>query len=378
MGAGHFRPMGQDRINSQDAQRREQNREDDGTFGAWASEESAAVLPAAVPHDFDNDGERPDRMNPEQVAEWVGHGQRFDEVPREDGEENQSAARSVTARRVSGEITFESHAADQTAFSGYWVVMDEDGQCQALPDEHFQNRYEPAASDTEDGEVLDGMASPSENPFANPLIQAEGDEDTHPDEHDEQAKEILHDTGIDPNDPRFKMLDEAEGKTRDAHIRAVKQGRTRWFRRLQMLTALGTGRRHVIMQGWRDMRRDTRIRKNLISEEQYWDSVAQDMYRQAEMLHHDALDEPAPESSAAASEFLDASMGPEPQPDPGVGIDLSPPPPPRLDDHASPDTDPVIGTSDPPETDMGREAGPFDSVPSEVSTDDAAPDTKRR
>lgn len=302
--------MGQENINQADLQRREANRQDDGKWGAWASGESGAELPPVTvnPPSLEEAEVESQQMDAEEIAEWASAGHRFD-----------TGGDGVTARQAAGEITFDTEHGEFTAQRGDWVVMNGGGECFVVDDQTFQDGYsfdgeEGADPATLTGTVTDGVSVPIESPYANELLEVDLGDDAHPDDYDDRAQEIFGETGIDPNDPRFKMLNEAEGKSRDAHIRAVRQGRTRWLRRVQMLTAIGTGNRNRIFQAWRDMRRDTQIRKNLISEEQYWDSVADDMQRQAEMVATASLDEKAaPEVDPGA---LDGGMGPQPQPDP--------------------------------------------------------------
>lgn len=304
--------MGQEKISHEDIQRRDSNRQDDGKWGAWASGESAAELlpPHVEPPSLDEIVAESKHMDADEIAEWTEQGHRFE-----------TGGASVRARQAPGEITFTTDHGDFMARPGGWVVMNADGDCITVDDESFREQYQFADHQGADpttltGTVSDGVEVPVERTYANDLLEIDLGQDAHPDEYDQRGQEIFDETGIDPDDPRFKAMDEAEGNSRDAHIRAVKQGRTRWLRRAQMLTALGTGNRLRIFQAWRDMRRDTRIRKNLMSEEQYWGSVAHDMQRQAEMVQTATLDKKGTAGAAAGDFIIDGGPGPQRQPDP--------------------------------------------------------------
>lgn len=281
--------MEQDRISQDDAQRRDSHRRVDGTWGPWASGESGVELTAVDVRPVTDESFRTPavELSEQQAAEWADEGHRFD-----------TGGEGVTARQSTGEITFENEHGQFAADRGDWVVANDRGECFVVDDETFQRDYQHAGDEGADletmtGTVTDGMATPEAAPFANTLLTERLGEDVHPDQTSSRSKEIFDETGIDPDDPRFKMASEAKGKSRDAHIRAIRQGRTRWLRRAQMLTALGTGKRQRILQSWSDMRRDSRVRKNLISEEQYWQSIAGDMHRQAEMLESAEREEQA-------------------------------------------------------------------------------------
>lgn len=303
--------MGQEKISQEDIQRRDSNRQDDGKWGTWASDESGVELlpPRVETPSLDEIEAEPEQMNTVEIADWIAQGHSFE-----------AGGEGVYARQATGKIAFTTDKSELTAKRGDWVVMNADGDCITVDDETFQADYQFADPQSADSTTLAGAEShgvgvPAERPYANDLLAVDLGEDAYPDEYSDQAQEIFDETGIDPDDPRFRAMGEAEGKSRDAHIRAVRQGKTRWLRRAQMLTALGTGHRIRILQAWHDMRRDTRVRKNLMSEEQYWDSVADDMHRQAVMVESAALDQKATGGYEAGKTVLDNGPGPQRQPD---------------------------------------------------------------
>lgn len=80
------------------------------------------------------------------------------------------------------------------------------------------------------------------------------------------------------------ILSQAASEIRAARSRSVRSGATKWLRRAQMLTALGTLSPARVGQAWRDMRRDTALRYGQIAAETYWQEVADDARRHPEFF----------------------------------------------------------------------------------------------
>lgn len=88
------------------------------------------------------------------------------------------------------------------------------------------------------------------------------------------------------------ILSEAASEIRAARTQRVRSGTTKWLRRAQILTALGTLSPARVGQAWRDMRRDTAMRYGQIRAETYWQEVADDACRNPEFFDPRAAQKP--------------------------------------------------------------------------------------